>query len=445
MKIMNIQTIVAVSALFMAMSADGHQKDTQSIDINSSIGKADSIVCRVSGTITDRPQTTSVFIIEAEKDFRIHSGYTVPVIDGKFNLTLMDRQPLAYEVIFYDELEKGSWQNRIFFSGDGDVELVYNNSNEPGKDKVISQLQDNILAEKFSEMDKERFNAKRELLYANLHSLHENGKAYTPEFQNLLDQLDTTPKVESRDSIRELVSRMNKGPKERRYTKEYLAYHTELNRLYSQADSLKRSFISQNPSIYGLYSIKYAFLLAGSRHDWIDLPAYIDIFERYYKEQMSDHPYTEEIQGLIDARQMKVGNRYPDYKVTREDGSTERIASLIKGNTAVIDLWASWCGPCRKHSKELIPLYEKYKDKGFKVIAVARESDDCTAMNEAMKKDGYPWESFVDINDRDNVWRINQAGNGGGKIILVDSDGTIIGTDIPTEEIKEFLINTYGE
>ena len=125
--------------------------------------------------------------------------------------------------------------------------------------------------------------------------------------------------------------------------------------------------------------------------------------------------------------------------MTREYGSTEKISSLIKDNVAVIDLWASWCGPCRKHSKELIPIYEKYKDKGFKLIAIAREKNDCKAMNRAMEKDGYPWESFVDLNDRDNVWKINRANNSGGKIILVGADGVIVGTDISAGEIEEYL------
>ena len=66
-------------------------------------------------------------------------------------------------------------------------------------------------------------------------------------------------------------------------------------------------------------------------------------------------------------------------------------------------------------------------------------------MNEAMEKDGYPWKSFVDLNDRDKVWRINRAGNSGGKIILVNSDGIIVGTDMPIQEIKDFLMETYGE
>ena len=176
-----------------------------------------------------------------------------------------------------------------------------------------------------------------------------------------------------------------------------------------------------------------------------DIPGYIELFESKYKENLKDHPYAIEIAEMIEAREVKTGNRYPDFKITREDGSTEQIASLIKGNVAIIDLWASWCGLCRRHLIELIPVYEKYKDKGFKVIAIARESHNCIAMNEAMEKDGYPWKSFVDLNDRDKVWRINRAGNSGGKIILVNSDGIIVGTDMPIQEIKDFLTETYGE
>ena len=159
---------------------------------------------------------------------------------------------------------------------------------------------------------------------------------------------------------------------------------------------------------------------------------------------MQNHPYIDEINTLIAARDVIPGNKYPDYTVTRENGTTERIKDLINGKIAVIDLWASWCGPCRRHSKELIPLYEKYKDNGFTVVAIAREDESCDKMNKAMKQDGYPWESFVDLNDKDKVWRTNNAGNGGGKIILVNSEGTIVATDIPIEEIEKYLTEAYG-
>ncbi|MDE6648665.1 MAG: redoxin family protein [Muribaculaceae bacterium] len=412
-------------------------------------GSVDSITCIIKGTVIDRPKTKSAMIVEANMDFRIHPFVNVPVVDGKFSYIIHDTVPRAYQVIFDDE--RASWQNRYFFTGDGNIELFYHNNEIADDDLILSDISDNILAEKFSEIEKAEIKLERDSLYALIDSLYENNAVHSPDIQALYDKLNNLPQGHERDSLKDVVgrrfmeSRQNSDAHSKFYSKEYLEYEKELNELFYKVDTMKRNFISEYPSLYGLFSIKDAIMYATDANGRMDIPAYEDIFENIYKNKFPDHPYTEEISGLIEARNVKAGNRYPDFKVTREDGSTERISSLIKGNVAVIDLWASWCGPCRRHSIELIPVYEKYKDKGFKVIAVARESDNCIAMKKAMKKDGYPWESFVDLNDRDNVWRINRAGNGGGKIILVNSDGLIVGTDMPVDEIKKFLEKSYGE
>ena len=41
------------------------------------------------------------------------------------------------------------------------------------------------------------------------------------------------------------------------------------------------------------------------------------------------------------------------------------------GKVRVIDLWASWCGPCRMTIPELNALYEQYRDKGLVVIGLS--------------------------------------------------------------------------
>lgn len=410
----------------------------------------DSIVCQVFGTVIDRPETTQAIIIEADKDFRIHKPITVPIVDGKFSITIHDTIPRAYEVIFDDEMKRGSWQLKYFYSGNGAVNLFYHNQEKADENRVVSNIPDNILASKFIEIRNSKIQEEEKRLHTIIKTLYDNNQAYSKEMQELLDKLHNMPKGHERDSIQNIVGRKFKESREnpisrtKCYSEEYLRYENDLTELYRKGDLLKRNFISENPSLFGLLSIKQA-LMNNGWNDWLDVTAYEDIFENIYKNKYQHHPYIEEIIEMMEARNVKVGNKYPDFKVTREDGSYEKISSLVKGNVAVIDLWASWCGPCRRHSKELIPVYEKYKDKGFKVIAVARESDDCNAMNEAMEKDGYPWESFVDLNDQDKVWRINSAGNGGGKIILVNSDGVIVGTDMPIQEIKEFLEKTYGE
>ncbi|MDE6562621.1 MAG: TlpA family protein disulfide reductase [Muribaculaceae bacterium] len=448
-----ISMLIGTSMLFVPMQLSGQtvkEKDIMSVTTIAGELPNHTITCEITGTVIDRPETTSALIVEAGKDFRIHPSIKVPVVDGKFSYTLHDSIPMAYDVIFDDELKRGTWRIRNFFSGNGNVKLFYHNREKADDDRVISDIRDNTLAEKFTKMKNDEFQEEKNRLYALIHTLYENKTVYPKDIQDLYDKLESLPQGHERDSIMDLVGRRFKEACENSYahskfySKEYLEYEKELTDIYIKSDLMKRNFISENPSLYGLYSIKEALMRGGDVSDGIDIPAYEDIFETIYKGRFPGHPYTEEISGLIEARNVKAGNKYPDFKVTREDGTTEQMSSLIKGNVAVIDLWASWCGPCRRHSIDLIPVYEKYKDKGFKVIAVARESDNCIAMNKAMEKDGYPWESFVDLNDQDNVWRINRAGNSGGKIILVNSDGVIVDTDMPIKEIEEFLDKTYG-
>ena len=86
----------------------------------------------------------------------------------------------------------------------------------------------------------------------------------------------------------------------------------------------------------------------------------------------------------------------------------------------------------------MIPVYEKYKDKGFTVVAIAREQK-ADAMQKAMERDGYPWPSLLELNDENGVWRKNGAGNAGGAMYLIDRDGTILSTSTDAEELEPLI------
>lgn len=403
----------------------------------------DSIECHISGTLIDRPDTKSVYIIEAGKDLRIHPSVKVPVVDGRYEYTLRDDMPRAYEVFFDDEMRRGNMRIRHFFTGNGDVEIISHAGGLEDNDSLRSDLPDNILAEGWRKIELRDFMPRLNRLYAKMDSLYDNKAALRPEVQRLDAEFASMEPGEKRDSVNDLRKAYYKGPREKCYTDEYIECERQGIEILKDLDSAQRAYIMQNPSLYGLFRVKDAISTKG--RDWVDIPAYLGIFETAYADFMPNHPYKTDILGYIDAREVKVGNKYPDYMVTRPDGTKASMASLIKGSFAVIDLWASWCIPCRRHSRELIPIYEKYKDKGFKVIAVAREIQDCEAMNAAIAADGYPWESFVDIGDADKVWMINNAGNSGGKIILVDPTGTIIATDLPIPEIAAYLQTAYPD
>ena len=56
------------------------------------------------------------------------------------------------------------------------------------------------------------------------------------------------------------------------------------------------------------------------------------------------------------------------------DISNAKLSSLTgTGNVVVIDIWATWCGPCRQSIPDLIKVQNEYKSKGLKVIGLTTE------------------------------------------------------------------------
>lgn len=410
--------------------------------LNAEAECADSIVCHITGTVVDRPESKLALLMEYGTDMRVTGAKGIDIIDGKFSYDLKTDVPRQYEIIFDDEERSGGWRIKSFFVDNGDVELTYYNDELADSNRVVSSLPDNIVAARWKKMCDDACGSTMKRLIAEMDSLYNRGKAYSEPLKELMSRYEAAKNgTAQKDSLREEIIGFFQKDEKLVYTPEVLAIRARQREMQTVADSLTLDMISREPTLFGLSKIKSVIRQKSDRNN---IDGYIDAFNTVYRESFAEHPYTAEILMALDALAVKKGNRYPDFNVTRPDGSTERIAELIKGKIAVIDLWASWCGPCRRHSIALIPIYEQYRDRGFTVVAIAREAANCDAMNEAMRKDGYPWESFVDLNDKGNIWKMNDAGNAGGRIILVGSDGIIVETDATPESIDKYLKDTIS-
>jgi len=60
----------------------------------------------------------------------------------------------------------------------------------------------------------------------------------------------------------------------------------------------------------------------------------------------------------------------PDIKAVDPAGLKAAV-SAQKGKVVLVNLWATWCGPCVQEFPDIVKLYNAYKKKGLVVLAVS--------------------------------------------------------------------------
>lgn len=133
---------------------------------------------------------------------------------------------------------------------------------------------------------------------------------------------------------------------------------------------------------------------------------------------------------------VKTDIRYEDFSMMGINGKLISASEVVNNSRyTFIDFWASWCAPCRKQGRELIPIYNKYKGKGFGVIGVSLDTDG-TAWKKAIQSDGYTWTNLCDLkgfasplSKKYNITAIPRN-------ILIDRNGQIIAKDLHGKELE---------
>lgn len=68
---------------------------------------------------------------------------------------------------------------------------------------------------------------------------------------------------------------------------------------------------------------------------------------------------------------LDVGSMMPaDYTALELDGTKFEMSSK-QDKVLLVNLWATWCGPCRYEIPELQAIHDRYKDKGFEVLGIS--------------------------------------------------------------------------
>ncbi|MEW5675291.1 TlpA disulfide reductase family protein [Flavobacterium enshiense] len=128
---------------------------------------------------------------------------------------------------------------------------------------------------------------------------------------------------------------------------------------------------------------------------------------------------------------LTLGKPSPKFDYENFKGGKTSLESL-KGKYVYIDVWATWCGPCRREIPSLQKVEEQYHGKNIEFVSMSIDT----------KKDYEKWRKFVEEKKlggiqlfADNDWNskfVQDYGiEGIPRFILVDPNGNIVSADAP--------------
>ena len=81
-----------------------------------------------------------------------------------------------------------------------------------------------------------------------------------------------------------------------------------------------------------------------------------------------------------------MGEPAPGFELPRLGGEPLSLESM-RGKVVYVNLWATWCGPCREEAPSLQKLYAELHDEGFEILAATIDAPSDLSKVEAFRKE----------------------------------------------------------
>jgi len=85
----------------------------------------------------------------------------------------------------------------------------------------------------------------------------------------------------------------------------------------------------------------------------------------------------------------------PDLSGETIDGKTLDVADY-KGKVVVLNVWGSWCGPCREEAQYFAKVSKEYQDKGVQFVGINTRDTSTTPAVNFEKEHGVEYPSLYD-------------------------------------------------
>lgn len=112
----------------------------------------------------------------------------------------------------------------------------------------------------------------------------------------------------------------------------------------------------------------------------------------------------------------------PDFAVPDLQGQATRL-SAFRGKVVLVNLWTTWCPPCREEMPSMEKLWLKLRDRGFVLLGVSQDEGGQAVVKPFVEQLGLTFPVLVDpehqVGDRYEVWGYPES-------FLVDREGRVV-------------------
>ncbi|WP_010252474.1 TlpA disulfide reductase family protein [Myroides injenensis] len=136
-------------------------------------------------------------------------------------------------------------------------------------------------------------------------------------------------------------------------------------------------------------------------------------------------------------KKIAVGSKIPNFKAKTPSGKEITLYEYLEGKKVVlIDVWASWCGPCRQENPNVVQTFKEFNKQGFDIIGYSLDKAEQPWLD-AIQKDNLTWTQVSNLQFWNDAIVADYGIEGIPASFLVDGNGIIIAKDLRGPQLAE--------
>ncbi|MBN8678002.1 MAG: TlpA family protein disulfide reductase [Chitinophagales bacterium] len=136
---------------------------------------------------------------------------------------------------------------------------------------------------------------------------------------------------------------------------------------------------------------------------------------------------------------VSIGETTPDHALPMAAGDTLQLKQLLGKKLTILDIWASWCAPCRKENREVLqPLWAAHQSSGLQIIGYSIDSSPA-AWKAAISKDGANWPQASHLSGDDTPFMQTLRISTIPANFILDAQGKVLAKNLHGEALSRFI------